>query len=125
MNNSFKKKLPKEIEEKISGFEQLLEQYLNEEDKKENERLKNNSKSENYNYDLIDYLEVENNRLSKIENFFTKKIPIKINFSQDEKLLLIQKEKKHKLKEKILDHLLTFDSPLMLNASQMFNSHFS
>ena len=117
--------IPKDILKELQGFEEVFEDYIENESQKDAERKKKDLIKDLDNYELQRFLELENERLTKLENFLTKKIPIKVNFSQEEKLLQIQTEKKEKLKDELILEMMVFDSAFMRNLSLIFNAHFS
>jgi hypothetical protein len=114
-----------EVAKGLKGFEDVFEDYVQSEEYKENERRDRENSKVGEQYELLHFLEQENLRLSSLETFFTKKIPLKINFSQTSKLTLIQIDRKKFLKEKLINHLRNLDSELQRNLSSLMNSHFS
>lgn len=117
--------ISKEFTEGLKGFEEVFEDYVDSEEFKEIERKDRDSGKVGEQYELQHFLEQENDRLTGLEIFLTKKVPLKTNFSQTEKLLQQQIERKQFLKEKLFAELKRLDSTFQKNLSQMFNSHFS
>lgn len=117
--------VPKEVLEGLKGFEDVFEDYVNSEEYKENERKERENSKVGEQYELQHFLEQENARLSALEIFLTKKIPLKMNFSQTEKLILVQMERKSVLKEKLSDEMIKLDSAFQKNMAQLVNSHFA
>ena len=115
----------KEVFDGLKGFEDVFEDYVKSEDYKEIERKERENSKVGEQYELQHFLEQENARLSALEVFLTKKIPLKMNFSQTEKLILLQMERKAVLKEKLSDELIKLDSVFQKNLAQMMNSHFA
>ena len=76
-------------------------------------------------YELQHFLEQENSRLTGLEVFLSKKVSLKTNFSQTEKLIQVQIERKKVLNEKLVKELRQLDSLFQSNLAQFFNSHFS
>lgn len=111
--------------EGLKGFEDVFEEYVKNEEYKDTERKERENSKLGEQYELQHFLQQENNRLSAIETFLTKKIPLKMNFSQTEKLTLLQMSRKRVLKEKLGTDLILLDSIFQKNLAQMFNSHFS
>jgi hypothetical protein len=107
----------------LSGFEELLEDFVSTENSKQLKREISESKNFD-NFELERYLEIENERLSNLESFFTKKIPNKLNFSQSEKLSKIQTKRIEEIKEKINQKIDNFDSTLNRNLSKLFDHIF-
>ena len=119
------KLVSKEVFEGLKGFEDVFEDYVKSEDYKDIERKERENTKVGEQYELQHFLEQENERLSAMEIFLTKKIPLKMNFSQTEKLTLVQMERKRVLKEKLCPDLAKLDSPLQKNLAQLINSHFA
>lgn len=117
--------LTKEVVDGLKGFEDVFEDYVESEEFKDRERRHNESQKVGEQYELQHFLEQENARLTGLENFLTKKVPLKLNFSQTEKLLKIQNDRKLLLKEKLFTELKRLDSPFQKNLAAFFNSHFS
>jgi hypothetical protein len=117
--------LSKEVLENLKGFEDAFEDYVESEEYKELERKERKETKIGEQYELQHFLEQENARLSCLEVFLTKKVSLRTNFSQTEKLLQLQMERKNLLKEKLSDEFKKFDSALQKNLAQIFNSHFS
>ncbi|MBC7428754.1 MAG: hypothetical protein H7336_09105 [Bacteriovorax sp.] len=114
-----------EVFEGLKGFEDVFADYVKSEDYKDNERKERENTKVGEQYELQHFLEQENDRLSAMEIFLTKKIPLLRNFSQTEKLTLVQMERKRVLKEKLIPDLTKLDSALQKNLAQMINSHFA
>ena len=119
------KNVSKELLEGLKGFEDVFEDYVKSEEYKDNERKERENAKVGEQYELQHFLEQENSRLSALEVFFTKKIPLKMNFSQTEKLTLHQMQRKTVLKEKLNDEIVKLDSQLQKNLAHLMNSHFA
>lgn len=117
--------LSKDVLSGLKGFEDVFEDYVESEEYKEFERKNRDNTKVGEQYELQHFLEQENARLTALEIFLTKKISLKINFSQTEKLIAQQTEKKRVLKEKLIGEFKKFDSNIQKNLAQIFNSHFS
>lgn len=115
----------KEVYDGLKGFEDVFEDYVKSEDYKEHERKDRDNSKVGEQYELQHFLEQENSRLSALEIFLTKKIPLIMNFSQTEKLILVQLDRKKFLKEKLATELIKLDSPLQKNLAHLMNSHFA
>lgn len=115
----------KEFVQGIKGFEDVFEDYVESEEFKDRERRQSDGQKNGEQHELQHFLEQENARLSGLESFLTRKIPLKLNFSQTDKLLHIQNERKRVLREKLVPECLRLDSPLQKNLAAFFNSHFS
>lgn len=117
--------LPKETLQGLKGFEDVFEDYVESEEYKEQERKDQEKSRIGEQYELQKFLEQENDRLTSLEIFLTKKISLQSNFSQTEKLIQIQRERKLVLNEKFYKEFKRLDSPIHKNLAQFFNSHFS
>lgn len=117
--------LPKEVLDGLKGFEDVFEDYVESEEYKELERKDRENAKVGEQYELQHFLEQENARLTCLEIFLTKKISLKTNFSQTEKLMQQQIDRKKELKQKLFGEFKSFDSALQKNLSRLFNSHFS
>lgn len=117
--------LTKEAVEGLKGFEDVFEDYVESEEFKERERKHSDNQKIGEQYELQHFLEQENARLTGLENFLTKKIPLKLNFSQTDKLIKVQLERKRVLREKLFPEIKQLDSHFQKNLAQFFNSHFS
>ena len=115
----------KEVFEGLKGFEDVFVDYVQSEDYKDNERKERENAKIGEQYELQHFLEEENARLSALEIFLTKKIALKMNFSQTEKLILMQMERKRILRDKLTTEFTKLDSPLQRNLAQLMNSHFA
>jgi hypothetical protein len=119
------KNVSTEVFEGLKGFEDVFEDYVKSEEYKEHERKERDTTKVGEQYELQHFLEQENSRLSALEVFLTKKIPLIMNFSQTEKLILVQMDRKKLLKEKLSTGLTKLDSPLQKNLAHLMNSHFA
>ncbi|MGZ3788752.1 MAG: hypothetical protein ACXVLQ_09530 [Bacteriovorax sp.] len=117
--------LTKEAIAGLKGFEDVFEDYVESEEYKDHERRERDNAKAGEQYELQHFLEQENARLTGLEIFLTKKIPLKTNFSQTDKLMEQQVQRKSLIKEKLLNELKKLDSALQKNLAQFFNSHFS
>lgn len=117
--------LSKEVLAGLKGFEDIFGDYVKSEEYKDHERKEREVAKVGEQYELQHFLEQENDRLSALEVFLTKKIPLKMNFSQTEKLILVQMERKRVLKEKMSAEFTKLDSPLQKNLASLMNAHFA
>jgi hypothetical protein len=117
--------LNKDVLKGLKGFEDVFLDYVETEEYKELERKGRDNSKAGEQYELQRFLEQENARLTSLEVFLSKKIPLKVNFSQSEKLLHVQIERKKILREKLFNELKKLDSPLQKNLALFFNTHFS
>lgn len=125
MNKKIGKGSGSEIPGGLKGFEDIFEDYVKSEENRDTERREKENSRIGEQHELQHFLEQENARLSGLETFFTKKIPLKVNFSQTPKLTLVQMERKSFLREKLSDSLTRLDSDLQKNLAHLMNSHFS
>ncbi len=119
------KRVSTEVFEGLKGFEDVFEDYVKSEEYKDIERKERENTKVGEQYELQHFLEQENDRLSAMEIFLTKKIPLMMNFSQTEKLTLMQMTRKRVLREKMGPELTKLDSQLQKNLAQLMNSHFA
>lgn len=117
--------LSKDALDGLKGFEDVFEDYVESEEYKESERKERENSKVGEQYELQHFLEQENLRLTGLEVFLTKKISLKTNFSQTEKLMQVQIERKKVLKDKLSAEFKKLDSALQKNLATIFNSHFS
>lgn len=117
--------LTKDTLDGLKGFEDVFEDYVESEEYKDQERKERENSKVGEQYELQHFLEQENLRLTCLEIFLTKKISLKTNFSQTEKLMQLQLERKKVLKEKLTSEFKKLDSSIQKNLAILFNSHFS
>jgi len=117
--------LSKDALDGLKGFEDVFEDYVESEEYKDSERKERENSKVGEQYELQHFLEQENLRLTGLEVFLTKKISLKTNFSQTEKLMQVQIERKKVLKDKLSAEFKKLDSALQKNLATIFNSHFS
>ncbi len=117
--------LPKEVLGNLKGFEDVFEDYVESEEYKDTDRRERENSKVGEQYELQVFLEQENERLTSLEVFLTKKISLKTNFSQTDKLIKQQVDRKVLLKGKLQEELKKSDSAFQKNLAQFFNSHFS
>lgn len=117
--------LSKDALDGLKGFEDVFEDYVESEEYKDSERKERENSKVGEQYELQHFLEQENLRLTGLEVFLTKKISLKTNFSQTEKLMQVQTERKKVLKDKLSAEFKKLDSALQKNLATIFNSHFS
>jgi hypothetical protein len=115
----------KELLEGLKGFEDVFEDYVKSEEYKDIERKERERTKVGEQYELQHFLEQENDRLSGLETFLTKKVTLKMNFSQTDKLIRHQRDRKKLLLDKLGPELIKFDSQLQKNLAQLLNSHFN
>lgn len=113
--------ISKEIDENHQGFKEIFEHYVLEQ--KEN-TLENEREIKNGPFELQTYLENENDRLTALEVFFTKKLNLKINFSQTQGLIKKQDIRKQSIIHYFEETLLLDDSQLKINLNKLFSDHF-
>lgn len=108
-----KKKIPG-----LDGFEELFDDYSG-------VKSDSDSNRSNEQYELQHFLEQENTRITNIETFLTKKISAKTNFSQAEKLIFHQENRKNEVMQKTVPVIGKLSSSFQQNMAQLFNAHFS
>lgn len=120
-----KKNLPDEVVKGLKGFEEVFDDYLKDEEKRSMERWEKEKEKKGDQYELANFLEMEEKRVLHVETFLTKKVAQQKKFSQAEKLLRNQKERRQQILLKILPELLETNSKFKQNLSQLFNAHFT
>lgn len=73
------------------------------------------------NFELLNYLENEYERLKKLDDFFFRKIQLLKDNSQDEMVLRIEQNRTNTLKNKIIESSLDIKSTVNLKACRIFN----
>jgi len=119
------KDIPESLSREIKGFEELFSDYLESEESKERARKDRENQKGTEQYELQHFLEQENSRLTGLEVLFTKKLPAKLNFSQTEKLTVLQMQNKRDTLDKLILEVSKSDSLFLKNLQSMFNAHFS
>ena len=120
-----KKNLPDEVVKGLKGFEEVFDDYLKDEEKRSMERWEKEKEKKGDQYELANFLEMEEKRIQHVETFLTKKVAQQKKFSQAEKLLRNQNERRQQILLKILPELLESNSKFKQNLSQLFNAHFT
>lgn len=120
-----KKNLPDDVVKSLKGFEEVFDDYLKDEEKKSMDKWEKDKEKKGDQYELANFLELEEKRITSVEKFLTKKVAQQKQFSQAEKLLNLQKERKQLVLLKILPELLDSQSKFKQNLSQIYNSHFT
>jgi hypothetical protein len=109
----------------LKGFEELLKEVRSNEEYINLNLAEKGKEKAQFQYELQQFLEQENARLASLEKFLTKKVPAKKNFSQTEKLIIDQMERKKIVLDKTLPILTKLTSQIQQNLAQLFNAHFS
>lgn len=117
--------MSKDMLKSLKGFEDVFEDYVKSDEYKEIEKRERETSRAHEQFELQHFLEVENDRLSSLEIFLSKKVPLKLNFAQTDKLIDVQKERKEFLKNKLVNDVVRLDSQLQKNLASLFNAHFS
>lgn len=120
-----KKNLPDEVIKGLKGFEDVFDDYLKDEERRSMERWEKEKEKKGDQYELANFLELEEKRILHIETFLTKKVAQQKQFSQSEKLLRAQKERRHQLLLKIIPELLENSAKFKINLAKLHDSHFS
>ncbi len=120
-----KKNLPEELVKGLKGFEDVFDDYLKNEEKRKIERWEQEREKKGDQYELANFLEIEEKRIEAVETFLTKKVSQQLNFSQADKIANIQLERKKQLLLKIIPEIMSDESNLKKNLSAMYNAHFT
>lgn len=115
--------IPKHLKEEVQGFEEVFGDYI--EDAKKTNMSKRHATRVPEKNELQNFLELEIERLTSLDNFLSKKVSVLKNFSQTQKLIDIQINKKAILSEDLIERLKRPDSQLQQNLAQLINGHFS
>ncbi len=118
-------KIPTKEMKKIREADQdVIDLFLEEQEKKEIDNSHNNFDKDRDNYNLYDFLDLEKKRLELLKNFLSIKIPNMKSHNQIDLLLKKQYDKKVFLKESVMDKLKTKDSSFLAQMKQIFNQTF-
>lgn len=110
--------------DQLQGFEHVVDLLIDENEKKEKEKTEKIRAKHGDSYELYNFLELENNRLNKLDQLFSYKAHNIIHYSQIAKLKKIQQNNLIKEKRKLLEKLLTQKSPYLANLEYFFNQSF-
>lgn len=120
-----KKKLniPANKREELKGFEDLMEGFLEE---NEERAMKNNlANDKNYDsYKVYNHLELERERVQKLSNMVSRKIPNVIEHNQSKEIIEKFATYNFNLREEIIEELKKFDSGFNKNIRLLFNKAF-
>lgn len=118
-----KTSIPKHLAEEVQGFEEVFGDYI-EDAKKSNMNKRYASKTPEKN-ELQNFLELEIDRLTSLDNFLSKKVSVMKNFSQTQKLIEMQKKRKEELTNEMIQRLKRPDSQFQKNLASLINSYFA
>lgn len=119
-----KKNLPEEVVKGLKGFEEVFDDYLKDEERRSMERWEKEKEKKGDQYELANFLELEEHRILHVETFLTKKVAQQKQFSQSEKLLKTQNERRQQLLLKLIPEFLEPNAKFKQNLSQIYNAHF-
>ena len=124
MKKDIDKKKVQILENNKNLFQELLDSY--DQSGFDGLRLKGPriSKQKPENFDLLNLLEYENERLQKVDHFLNIKLPNKNDHGVMEEILRQQKELCEKKKEELVTMLLPFNSSTHQSMKKIFNSAF-
>lgn len=117
--NKAKLVLAKSKVKDLEGFEELIQDYYTDVEVKSPKKAQDHRLDD---FDLLNFLENEHQRLEKINVAFTSKIPNYINHPQAEALCLIQEKKIDMCESEIIDILIEEESLLNANISRLMRS---
>lgn len=112
-----------EDEKSIKGFEEFIEFHL----KSKKHLLKPQSRAttkEDKGPYVYNFLANDYNRLTKLNNLFTEKIPFVSKFDQSEILISEQKNQLELIKKYITSHSLKHDSDFRKSMREVFDNYF-
>lgn len=121
--NKKKNNLSDRQKEDLRGFEDLFEEFLDDQDEAKLKAQIANDK----NYDSFktyNHLELERNRIKKLSAMITRKIPNVIEHNQSEAIVDKFTTYNFHLREEIVDEIKKFDSTFNKNIRLLFNKAF-
>lgn len=119
-----KKNLPDEVVKGLKGFEEVFDDYLKDEERRSMERWEKEKEKKGDQYELANFLELEEERICHIETFLTKKVAQQKQFSQSDKLINMQKERRRQLLLKIIPELFDQQAKFRENLARLHAVHF-
>ncbi len=117
-----KNKIKSSIDESLSGFEEIIDLFIDQ----EGPSLKRSSTKsrDNENYDMYQFLDVENRRLNDLDSLFSEKIDNKNEMSTEVIGARELKKKYEKLIFNITEALDEDDSYFLYNMEMIWNPVF-
>lgn len=112
--------MSKKVPEHLKGFEEVMEEFS---DALKPKMVKGNSKGHN-SHESQRFLEQELERLTLLDNFFSKKILIMKNFSQTEELIKLQEQKIIEKKNEIIRKVNVNHQRVHQNLALLMDTHF-
>lgn len=119
---SKKIKIPGNKKRDLEGFEELLDEIINEGDLAYKSKLQENKQFDNYK--LFNFLELEKSRALKLKEMVTKKIPNVIEYNQSAEVMERLTYHNIEVKESIVKEIRHFDSVFHKNIRELFNNAF-
>lgn len=110
----------KEMNQELDGFKDVLD-LMNESQKEQLNNITQDGVKKSNPFELLNFLESEFKRLSKLDIFFTQKIHTLEEFSQTEALLEQEREAVEEMKYDLIKKLKHSDSPLQKHMGRIFN----
>jgi hypothetical protein len=119
-----KNKLTKKQLDELQGFEEIMDVVSEERTIADKELKRKEIEKFNDSFELYNFLEHEVNRVKKLDDFFSYKVPNLKNNPQTEELNFRQAEKKKHLKEELKKKIKTPGSAFQKNLKQIFDTVF-
>jgi hypothetical protein len=116
--------LPKNQMDKLKGFEDVIDVFLQEQEQKDSESCNISFDKGHDNYSLYDFLDLERKRLSKIESFLSVKIPNIKTHNQSKIILKNQQDRKFQLREEVIKRIKTNNSSFVTQMRMIFDQSF-
>ncbi len=110
----------KKNEENLVGFEDYLKSQKDIPKKATSSQSRQNASAP----ELLTFIEDENNRLSKLSDFFDNKLKNSVLYSQTDEIIRKQKTHNEKIKRKLRNHFTSKDSGFQNNMKSLFDNHF-
>ncbi len=119
---SKKIKIPQHKKKDLKGFEELLDDIVNEGDLAYTSKLKDSKQYDNYK--LYNFLELERERAQKLKEMVSKKIPNVIEYNQSAEVMERLTYNNIEVREGIVKEIRNFDSIFHKNIRELFNNAF-
>jgi hypothetical protein len=119
-----KVKLPAKKMKDLKGFQDVIDVFLLEQEKKESESATVEFEKGHDNYSLYDFLDLEQKRLLTIENFLRIKIPNMKAHNQTQILVKKQEDRRFILREEIIKRISAENSSFITQMRMIFDQSF-
>lgn len=117
-------KLPKKKMDEMLGFEEVIDGFITEQEKKKSDQNNKDFEKGHDNYSIYDFLELEKARLGSLESFFRVKLPNMKAHNQLDCIMEKQQEKLFLLREDVVKRIKTKNSSFMTQMKGLFDQSF-